>query len=190
MKQTGLIILVLGILCLCFSLYKMNMQHKEQKQSMAQAKSMIAQQHKQQTDIKPAAKPHAKNGEVIGILKIPVLKKELPIVEGADEDDLEKGVGHVSSTSLPGEHRQIVLAGHRDTVFRRLGTLRKSDELTVLLNNKRYTYIIYRTYIVDKDDTTVIRSTDPEEILTLSTCYPFSYVGHAPKRYVIEAKPK
>ncbi|OIK11414.1 class D sortase [Bacillus sp. MUM 13] len=190
MKQTGLAILVLGVLCLCLSFYKMNMQHKEQKQSLAQAKSMTAQQHIQQTEIKSAAKPHAENGEVIGILQIPLLNKELPIVEGADEDDLEKGVGHVSSTSLPGGHSQIVLSGHRDTVFRKLGTLRKSDELTIQLNNKSYTYIIYRTYIVDKDDTTVIRSTDPEEILTLSTCYPFSYIGHAPKRYVIEAKPK
>nr|WP_256815355.1 class D sortase [Cytobacillus sp. Bac17] len=129
-----------------------------------------------------------KQGEAIGILKIPRLKAELPIIEGTDEDELEKGVGHYSATVLPGQKDQILLSGHRDTVFRRLGELGIGDIFQINMTYGEYIYEITETEVVDADDTTVINSTAPNEILTVSTCYPFSYVGNAPYRYILSAK--
>ncbi|WP_170006649.1 class D sortase [Bacillus fonticola] len=126
-------------------------------------------------------------GDVIGILEIPAIKAELPVVEGTDEDELAKGVGHYSTTALPGEGDQILLSGHRDSVFRKLGDVKIGDELTVRMPGGTYTYIMTSSKIVDANDTTVIRSTAPNEILTLSTCYPFGFLGDAPDRYIIEA---
>ncbi|WP_257967895.1 class D sortase [Peribacillus deserti] len=127
-------------------------------------------------------------GDIIGILTIPVLKSELPIIEGTHEDDLAKGVGHYSKSALPDQENQILLSGHRDTVFRKLGDLKKGDILEIKMPSETYRYEIYKLYIVDKDNTTVIRNTAPKEILTLSTYYPFYFVENAPERYIIEAK--
>ncbi|WP_108668906.1 class D sortase [Peribacillus acanthi] len=129
-------------------------------------------------------------GDVIGVLNIPTIQKELPIIEGVNEDELAKGVGHLPSTALPDDKDQIVLSGHRDTVFRKVGKLKIGDELQILMEEGVYIYKIRNTYIVDKDDRTIIKRTFPKEILYLSTCYPFSFIGNAPQRYIIEAERK
>jgi sortase A len=132
--------------------------------------------------------PSFKTGDIIGILEIPELKAELPIIEGTDEEELEKGVGHYAGTVFPGQKDQILLSGHRDTVFRKIGELKLGDELIVRMPYGDFTYEIIDSFIVDADDTTVIKPTAPEEILTLSTCYPFYFVGSAPDRYILTAK--
>src|SRR5690606_3224100 len=111
-------------------------------------------------------------------------------VEGVDEEELEKGVGHYKGTAFPSQDGQIVLSGHRDTVFRRLGELQIGDELVVQMPYGEFTYVIEDTDIVDADDRTVINPNIDEELLTVTTCYPFTYVGSAPDRYIIYAKPK
>lgn len=130
------------------------------------------------------------NGQTIGILEIPGINKELPIVEGTDENALKQGVGHYTSTVYPGQKDQILLSGHRDTVFTGLDKLKNGDTIIVKMLHGTFTYTIVDTEIVDENDTTVIRSTAPEEMLTLSTCYPFRYIGNAPQRYIIYAKPE
>ncbi|MCK6208151.1 class D sortase [Bacillus infantis] len=140
---------------------------------------------------RPAEKPIIpvfKTGDIIGILEIPALKAELPIIKGTDEEELEKGVGHYAGTVFPGQKDQILLSGHRDTVFRKIGELKMGDELVVKMPYGDFTYEIIDSFIVDADDTTVIKPTAPEEILTLSTCYPFYFVGSAPERYILTAK--
>lgn len=129
-------------------------------------------------------------GDTVGILVIPRVNAELPIVEGTDANDLAKGVGHYEGSSLPGEQGQIVLSGHRDTVFRRLGELKIGDSLIVKIARGSYTYQITRMKIVDDTDKNIITLQKKEEELILTTCYPFRYIGNAPKRYIIYAKPK
>lgn len=114
---------------------------------------------------------------------------KLPIVEGTDSGQLARGVGHYSATVFPGGHDQVLLSGHRDTVFGRLGELEIGDKIIVQLPYDTFKYVMKGSEIVSADDTTVIHSTAPKETLTLSTCYPFNYVGNAPKRYVIYAYP-
>ncbi|MBG9449545.1 sortase [Cytobacillus firmus] len=185
------LILIGGGLVL-FSLQEMYAQEKKTKDSLALAKDRIQNGvNKESKNVLQTEQPldvSFEQGEVIGILKIPSLKAELPIIEGTDEDELEKGVGHYSTTVFPGQPNQILLSGHRDTVFRSLGELEIGDIFEVSMPYGEFTYAITDSKIVDADDTTVIRSTAPNEILTVSTCYPFSYVGNAPSRYILNAK--
>ncbi|MFA9558906.1 class D sortase [Evansella sp. AB-rgal1] len=128
-------------------------------------------------------------GDVIGLLRAPKLNEEWPVVEGTSDEDLKAGVGHFIGTGFPGEARQILLSGHRDTVFRNLGDLEIGDIVEVQLSYGTFQYEIEETFIVDADDRTVIDYSIDEEVLTISTCYPFRFVGDAPERYIINAKP-
>lgn len=129
-----------------------------------------------------------KLNDVIGVLQIPKLEAELPIIEGTDEEMLKKGVGHYSTSAFPSDGEQIVLSGHRDTVFRNFDKLKVSDRFIVKLPYGTFEYEITKTDIVDKDDTTVIRSMGTEA-LVVTTCYPFRFVGDAPERYILYAYP-
>lgn len=125
-------------------------------------------------------------GDNIGTLTIPTLDQVLPIIHGVGEDELEKGIGHFAQSVLPGENNNSVLSGHRDTVFRDLGKLEIGDQLIVQTTAGIFTYVINNTQIVDKDDKTIITPKD-HAVLTVTTCYPFGYVGSAPDRYILSA---
>lgn len=127
-----------------------------------------------------------KTGEEIGELYIPKLKAKLPIFHGTNEDELEKGVGHFAESVLPGENDNSVLSGHRDTVFRKLGQVGEGDLLIVRTSAGEFTYKVNKVRIVDEDDRTVIVP-KPRATLTVSTCYPFDFIGSAPERYILVA---
>jgi sortase A len=109
-------------------------------------------------------------GDTIGSLTIPALKQILPIIHGADEDELKKGVGHFAQSVLPGEADNSVLSGHRDTVFRQLGKLQIGDQLITKTAAGTFTYVINLTQIVHKDDKSVIVPTD-HAVLTVTLYY-------------------
>jgi len=125
-------------------------------------------------------------GDTVGSLSIPVLKQELPIIQGTGDAELKKGVGHFIQSVLPGEVDNCVLSGHRDSVFSKLGTLKIGDVVITKTSAGTFTYKVKHIRIVGKDDRTVIVPTE-NAVLTLSTCYPFHYVGNAPKRYIVVA---
>ncbi len=125
-------------------------------------------------------------GDPVGTLLIPALDQTLPIFEGTGDDELKEGVGHYAQSVLPGERDNCVLSAHRDTHFSGLEALKIGDQLIVQTSAGTFTYEISGVRIVDKDDRTVIVPTD-HAVLTLSTCYPFNYVGSAPDRYIISA---
>jgi sortase A len=128
-----------------------------------------------------------KQGDVIGNLYIPKLDATLPIYHGTDESELEKGVGHFAGSVLPGEKDNSVLSGHRDTVFRKLGEVGEKDLLIVTTSAGEFTYKVKKVRIVDADDRTVIVP-KPRATLTVSTCYPFDFIGSAPDRYILVAE--
>ena len=130
--------------------------------------------------------PKPKIGDVIGSLWIPRLKRTIDIVEGTGAKELKKGVGHYVGSVLPGFSDNSVLAGHRDSVFRNLGELKLGDLMTVQTDYGRFVYEVHKIRIVKADDKTVIVPT-ADAVLTLSTCYPFRFVGNAPKRYIVQA---
>ncbi|MFS0666605.1 class D sortase [Peribacillus frigoritolerans] len=125
-------------------------------------------------------------GDLMGELYIPKIEATLPIYHGTDEDELEKGVGHYAGSVLPGEKDNSVLSGHRDTIFRDLGEVGDGDLLIAKTEAGSFTYKVRKVRIVDADDRTVIVP-KPKATLTVTTCYPFSYIGSAPERYVLVA---
>ena len=125
-------------------------------------------------------------GDVIGSLWIPRLKRTIDIVEGTGAKELKKGVGHYVGSVLPGVSDNSVLAGHRDSVFRNLGEVKLGDLMTVRTDYGVFVYEVHKIRIVKADDKTVIVPT-ADSVLTLSTCYPFRFVGNAPKRYIVQA---
>jgi len=125
-------------------------------------------------------------GDNIGSLYIPALNRKLPIIQGTGEKELKKGVGHFTQSVLPGVEDNCVISGHRDTVFSQLGNLKKGDQLIVETAAGIFTYEVNGTRIVHKDDRTVIVPTN-HAILTMTTCYPFNFIGDAPDRYIVSA---
>ncbi|UJL45364.1 class D sortase [Virgibacillus sp. NKC19-16] len=192
MKKFSILLIAVGIVFLGFGGYELLQSQQAQNDSLVEAKTLLDESKTIENnktnnntapdDFKPSP------GETAGILHIPKLESDLPIVEGTHEDELAKGVGHYSGTAYPQQDDQIVLSGHRDTVFRRMGELELGDILTVQLPYGDFSYEIVETQIVDADDRSIIVPTG-EEVLTLTTCYPFSYVGNAPDRYIITAVP-
>ncbi|KFN03047.1 class D sortase [Bacillus clarus] len=137
----------------------------------------------------PSSQIQHTEGQKVAMLNIPKIKKKFSIHWGANDATLKKGVGMFVSdlTTTPSGGGHTVLSGHRDTVFTDLGELKEKDNLILEYDNKTYTYEIQKTWITHADDRTVIVKKE-EPTLTLTTCYPFDYIGDAPDRYIIEAK--
>ncbi|MGI2296477.1 class D sortase [Paenibacillus sp. GXUN7292] len=193
MKAIMNIFVILGIAAVLVFAYQLFDQARTEQQSLVQAEAYLS---KTKEDFMAMKKSKAENianfaaehHEPFAILEIPKLEKSLPIVEGVEADDLKKGIGHISNTAYPGQGEQIVISGHRDTVFRGIGALEIGDHFVVDMPYDTYTYEIRETEIVPEDDTTVIRSMG-EEVLVVTTCYPFNYVGNAPYRFIYYAYP-
>lgn len=126
-------------------------------------------------------------GENIGSLTIPAIDRKFPVIQGTSEDELALGVGHFIKSALPGENDNCVLSGHRNTVFSKLGEIRKGNQLIVQTTAGTFVYVVTETKIVHANDRTVIVHTE-HAVLTLTTCYPFIYEGHAPDRFIVSAK--
>jgi len=122
-----------------------------------------------------------------GQLDIPRLNMSVAIVEGDDEESLSLGAGHVPGTAAIGGIGNSVIAGHRDSAFRALRKVRIGDQVLIHAA-KNAAYRVTRIHTVDADDLSVLRRDDTEAKLTLITCYPFRYVGSAPRRYIVEAR--
>lgn len=193
MKRIGILFIIIGVVCLGVFGYQIIGHEQSQKQSLIQAEERIEQgistQDEADQDIKETIEQFdAETDEAFATLEIPKLGKTLPIVEGTDPDSLDKGVGHLSNSVLPGQNEQILLSGHRDTVFRDFGELEIGDTFVVQMPYGEYTYEIKETEIVPEDDTSVIREMG-EEVLVVTTCYPFHFIGSAPERFVAYAYP-
>ena len=123
---------------------------------------------------------------VLGRIEIPRIGVSAIVREGADESTLAVAVGHVPGTARPGERGNMALAGHRDSFFRALRKIRVRDTIQIRTAGGRYDYRVDTTEIVAPGDTRVLDSTG-EPVLTLVTCYPFGFLGHAPDRFVVRA---
>lgn len=180
-----------GLSLVGYSVYQIWQGNQAVADSTKKAKEMVKQAEvgePEQIDREQIQQLSFQQNEAIGILEIPKLQKELPIVEGTDPDNLEKGVGHYLGTGFPLQNEQIVLSGHRDTVFRQFEDLEVGDTFIVKMEYGIFEYEIYEIDIVPAEDTTVIGSIH-EENLTVTTCYPFRYLGNAPDRAIFYAKP-
>jgi sortase A len=122
----------------------------------------------------------------IAVLRIPKIHAEVPILEGTDDVSLNRGVGHVVGTANPGENGNMAIAGHRDGFFRGLKDVSLGDSIEMITPEQTEIYIIDRISVVDCTDLSVL-GPRPHASLTLVTCYPFYFIGSAPKRYIVQA---
>jgi len=120
-------------------------------------------------------------------LSIPRLDTVLYVVEGTDAADLKRGPGHLAGSELPGGDGNCVIAGHRDTHFRILREIEKGDEIVLQRNGKDYHYRVDEMEVVSPDNTASLQPTH-EAVLNLITCFPFEYIGNAPKRFIVHAE--
>jgi sortase A len=126
-------------------------------------------------------------GDVIGRVDVDRLGISVAVVEGAREGDLAHAAGHLVGTALPGQPGNAAIAAHRDTFFRPLRNIRPNDMVRVTTPEGEFRYRVVWTRIVEPDDVAVLHP-DGKEELTLITCYPFYYVGEAPRRFIVRAK--
>ena len=124
---------------------------------------------------------------VIGRLSVPRLHLSVMVREGIDGKTLQLAVGHIPSTVLPGQPGNVGVAGHRDTFFRGLKDLRATDEIHFSTATGDFSYEVESLMIVEPDDIAVLAASSINT-LTMVTCYPFSYIGNAPKRFIVRAR--
>lgn len=125
-------------------------------------------------------------GDLIGRIKIPRVGVSALVLHGVGSRTLRRGVGHIPGTALPVMSGNVGLAGHRDSFFRGLKDIRKNDTIELTTLEGTFEYEVEWTKIVRPNDTHVLEEEDGAA-LTLVTCYPFYYVGSAPKRFIVRA---
>ena len=182
-------LIALGLACLVY--YSVVTVHawRYQRAAKSQVKEMVTIERPPaaRAVVPDVAKP-LKTGELIGRIDIPRLNLSAAIAEGDDDKTLGKAVGHLPDTPLPWHRRgNVAVAAHRDGLFRPLEKIQIGDDVRVVTARGEYRYHVTKTHIVDPDDVWVIAPTATPTI-TLITCYPFSFVGNAPRRFIVQAE--
>jgi sortase A len=182
-------LLALALICLAY--YSVVSVHtwRYQRAAKSQVEQMVSIERPPaaRTVVPDAAKP-LQSGELIGRVDIPRLKLSAAVAEGDDDRTLGKAVGHLPDTPLPWQRRgNVALAAHRDGLFRKLENIRVGDDVRIVTERGDYHYQVKKTHIVEPDDVWVIAPTETPTI-TLITCYPFSFVGNAPHRFIVQAE--
>jgi sortase A len=122
----------------------------------------------------------------VAVLEIDKVKIRVPVFEGTDDLTLNRGVGRIAGTAMPGVAGNIGIAGHRDGFFRGLKDIAVGDHIDLVMTTERATYIVDQIEIVNPTDVSVLQPRATSS-LTLVTCYPFYFVGDAPQRFIVHA---
>lgn len=125
-------------------------------------------------------------GDPLARMRIERLGLDIIVAEGSDARTLSRAPGHMIGSALPGEADNCIVAGHRDGPFGLLRYIRPGDVVNLDGHAGATRYRVDTIEIVDRHDPALLAPTD-DPILTLVTCYPFRYVGKAPKRFVVRA---
>lgn len=124
--------------------------------------------------------------EALGVLRVPKVGIEVPVLPGTDEWTLNRAVGHIEGTPRPGDEGNSGIAGHRDGFFRPLKDIQVGDRIDLETRDDQQTYRISEIWIVAPSDVWVLDPT-PVRSITLVTCYPFYFIGSAPQRFIVRA---
>jgi sortase A len=188
LQRTAGILLAAGVLALAYAAYvvvdarvSQTNQHRQLEQERQRAPVM------EPAVMAPLVTAPLVDGDTIGEIEIPRLGIAVSVVQGESPTVLQRAVGHLADTALPGEMGNVVLAGHRDTFFRPLKGVKVGDAITMKTRDGDVTYEVESTRVVPPTDLSVLDSTGGRT-LTLITCFPFSYVGSAPNRFIVRAR--
>ena len=122
----------------------------------------------------------------LAVLEINKVKIRVPVFEGTDDLTLNRGVGRIAGTAMPGTEGNVGIAGHRDGFFRGLKDISVGDEIDLVMTTERVTYVVDEIEIVSPADVRVLQPRTASSV-TLVTCYPFYFVGDAPQRFIVHA---
>jgi sortase A len=172
------VLLAAGLLALGYAAYVV---------ADAKAFQAIEQQRFEHARGGATAAPPLVDGGSIGEIQIPRLGLRAIVVQGDSAAILQRAVGHLDDTALPGESGNVVLAGHRDTFFRPLKQVHAGDAITLKTRDGDFEYLVESTAVVRPSDIRVLQPTGGRT-LTLITCFPFSYLGSAPDRFIVRAR--
>jgi sortase A len=125
---------------------------------------------------------------LLGRLEIPSIHLRVMVREGADDASLRKAAGHLPSSALPGDMGNVVLLGHRDTFFRPLRGIAQGDPIRVKTRKGQFDYVVDSIQVVDPEQSLAFGDAPSSKSLTLITCFPFDYVGPAPRRFVVRSR--
>jgi len=188
------ILFLIAFLCLGYYLYSVAESYMYQAMENRELDAILASAPPAPAPLEPrlsASVPRPRRqpaaGTVIGRIEIPRLRVSSIVRAGSDARTLQLAVGHIPGTALPGETGNVGLAGHRDTFFRRLQHIRPDDEIRVVTPDGTFVYRVQRTNVVEPRDVWVLDPTG-RPTLTLVTCYPFTYIGSAPHRFIVRAE--
>jgi sortase A len=178
------VLLIIGLLALSYVGY-----------SLLDARLYQAEQARRfERELKETKLPRAERsgiavseGSPLGRIEISAVGLTTMILEGTEEGTLRRAVGHIRGTPMPGQRGNVALAGHRDTFFRELRDIRVNDEITLTTLTGSYNYRVDSTTVVKPEEIEVLKD-DGADTLTLVTCYPFNFVGSAPKRFIVRAR--
>lgn len=158
-------------------------------QAKANRSLEVQVQAQQERKVSPVSQPQPviEVRDVLGRIEIPRLGMSVAVLQGTSSRVLRRGAGHVEGTALPGEQGNSVIAGHRDTFFRELKDIRQKDEIQLQTATGLFRYEVDWVKVVEPDDMSVL-APSTESALTLVTCYPFQFLGSAPKRFAVHAQ--
>lgn len=188
---TEQLFLIAGTLALSFAVYNYAARHVYQAYEGWMFQRILTRNRATpplSTSTHVQSRPRAAAPSFIGVIAIPRLGLSAIVKEGVDSETLSVAAGHVTSTALPGEPGNVGVAAHRDTLFRELKDVRRDDEITLTTLDSQYVYRVAWFRVVNPTEVGLLSSLGDEKTLTLVTCYPFYFVGHAPKRFVVRAR--
>lgn len=131
--------------------------------------------------------PAAHRGSAIGEISIPRVALDAVVLHGSDTGTLRRGPGHLENTAFPGKIGNVVIAGHRDSFFRRLRDIAIGDDVFIDTSEGHFHYRVTSMDVVKAQDLSVLDQT-ADATLTLITCYPFWVLGPAPDRFVVRGE--
>jgi sortase A len=119
-----------------------------------------------------------------GALAIPAIGIEVPVFADTSDVHLNRGAGLIEGTSYPGAQGNVGIAGHRDGFFRALRQIERGQRIEVRTARAQFVYRVASIAVVDAEDARLLQTT-AAPVITLVTCYPFYFVGSAPRRFVV-----
>lgn len=176
-RKIGSLFIVIGIVLVVFIVYAKIETKVEQDKLVDEFSSLTFEDKLAGTQKNPKS---IQAGDVIGMLSIPAIELESPVVEGASQENIRYAVGHLPSSSaietLGQESHNIAIAGHRTNTygqfFNRLDELNKRDKIILTTKENDYTYEVFETKIVKPTDVDVVKPIEEKSVITLITCHP------------------
>ena len=187
-KAVEAVLLVVAVVCLSYYGWRTFEIHREQSALSREIQRQDRRDGQDGRDGQDTIIPPGPPADgVIGELSIPRLKLSAPVKTGDDDSVLDFSVGYLPDTPLPWTPGNSAMAAHRDRLFRPLQDIRTGDEIRLATRYGDLIYRVTKTLVVDPKDVWVLKPL-PHVDLTLITCYPFVYVGHAPHRFIVQAE--